>query len=351
MDEAAAGNVRRLRRERNGVGGMSRLGNCLQMLFVLQARNGGIVKVSELAERLEVGERMIRSYRDDLELAGIYVESATGKNGGYFIRPGRYMKLPALTELERGALADSVNQLLESDTFILKKDLRTAVEKILADQPALGQPGGGTAGELGMDSRLYIRDDKTNAQEAGTRDVYLDFNAAIIEKRKLRIRYYSNSSEVTERTIRPYGLVAYRNAWYCIAHCELRSEIRAFKLARMQGYEALEERFTVPADFDIKKHVGDFRLMKGEKIRLVLRVDPPLANHVNERIWGEDQEAERLENGGILLSVSVEDTPELTGWILSLGKAARVIAPDGVRRRLRGEIETMARQCAEPPRS
>lgn len=324
---------------------MGRLGNCLQMLFILQSRNGGLVKVSELAKRLEVSERMIRSYRNDLEVAGIYVDSVTGSKGGYCIQPGCYMKLPALTETERSALSESLAQLMGSETFILKQDLQFAVEKILSDQPILERPespdSSGVGTERGNCSRLYIWEDKPMDSWGGSRDVYLDFNAAIIEKRKLNVRYYSNNSEVTQRIIRPYGLVAYKNAWYCVAYCELRNEVRAFKLTRMQRYQGTAEHFTVPVGFDIKKHVGNFHLMKGEKIHMVLRVDPPLANHVSERIWGDNQRVERLKNGGIRLSVSMEDTPELTGWILSLGKAARVISPDFLHDRLCREICAM----------
>lgn len=326
---------------------MGRVSSCLQMLFILQSRNGGLVKVSELAERLEVSERMIRSYRDDLEMAGILVDSITGKHGGYRIPPGRYMKLPALTEMERLSLAESLSQLSASDTFVLKQDLRSSIEKILSDQPPLGQPGGPEGPVPGAGGKLYIRDDQSIGGDGGNRNSYLDFNAAIIEKRKLRIRYYSNANQVTERILRPYGLVAYKNAWYCIAHCELRGEIRAFKLARVQQYEGLEEYFTIPEDFDIKEHVGDFHLMKGNKVRLELSVKPPLANHVSERVWGEAQELERLEDGGILLRVEVEDTPELTGWILSLGKAASVISPEQVRSRLREEIQAMSQNASQ----
>ncbi|WP_165445339.1 helix-turn-helix transcriptional regulator [Bacilliculturomica massiliensis] len=337
-------------KERNALG---RVGNCLQMLFILQARNGGLVKISELADRLEVGERMIRSYREDLSKAGIFVESVTGKNGGYRIPPGHYMRIPALTEAERSAVSDSLSQMWASDTFLFKQDLRSAVEKILADQPELGLPGNGGAhsrsaafspgnGGSGGDGRFFISGGRPQDLESGRRNVYLDFNAAVIEKCALRIRYYSNGSQITERVIRPYGLVAYQNAWYCIAYCELRGEIRAFKLARVQRYERLQEHFAVPEDFNIKEHVGDHHLMKGEKIRLELQVDPPLANHVSERVWGENQKTKRSENGGVLLSVDVEDTPELLGWILSLGKAARVLGPAGLQGRVSAELSAIA---------
>lgn len=321
---------------------MGRVGNCLQMLFILQSRNGGIVKLTDLAQRLEVSDRMIRSYKDDLEKAGIFIESTTGKHGGYRIAPGQYLKLPPLSEMERLALNESVSQLSASDAFVLEEDLRRAVEKILADQLPLGQPQGPAApGSTAESGRVYIRDEQQAGEESQYRSIYLDFNAAIIERRKLEIRYYSNTSEVTARVIRPYGLVAYQSAWYCVAWCELRGQIRAFKLARVKHYQELEEHFSIPEDFNIKDHVGNSHLMRGTKLRLELRVDPPLANHVSERIWGQMQETIRLETGSVILRVDVEDTPELAAWILSLGKFAQVLAPKELRERLGQEIAAM----------
>lgn len=47
------------------------------MIELLHGR--GKMKISELAAELEVKERMIRIYRDELEKAGIYVESERGR--------------------------------------------------------------------------------------------------------------------------------------------------------------------------------------------------------------------------------------------------------------------------------
>ena len=60
---------------------MSKVANMLNMLQILKDKN--IHSISSLAERLEVSERMIRQYKLELEQAGIYLKSYTGKFGGY----------------------------------------------------------------------------------------------------------------------------------------------------------------------------------------------------------------------------------------------------------------------------
>lgn len=62
---------------------MSKISNMLSMLQIL--KDGKIHKIQELAEKVEVSERMIRQYKVELEEAGIYLMSYTGKIGGYQI--------------------------------------------------------------------------------------------------------------------------------------------------------------------------------------------------------------------------------------------------------------------------
>lgn len=65
---------------------MSKIGNCLLMLRILSS--GRKYSISDLAERLEVSPRMIRSYKDELDEAGIYIDSVKGKHGGYIYTGG-----------------------------------------------------------------------------------------------------------------------------------------------------------------------------------------------------------------------------------------------------------------------
>ncbi len=60
---------------------MSKTSNELIVLKILS--DGRIHSGKELANKVEVGERMIRTYIQDLELAGYYIISIRGRHGGY----------------------------------------------------------------------------------------------------------------------------------------------------------------------------------------------------------------------------------------------------------------------------
>ena len=62
---------------------MSKIANMLNLLQILKDKR--IHSISSLSDELEVSERMIRQYKLELEQAGIYLKSFTGKYGGYQI--------------------------------------------------------------------------------------------------------------------------------------------------------------------------------------------------------------------------------------------------------------------------
>ena len=69
---------------------MAKISNCLLMLEYLE--NGRKYNIKELAEKLEVSERMVRSYKEELEKAGIFIDSIMGPYGGYVLNQS--IKIP-----------------------------------------------------------------------------------------------------------------------------------------------------------------------------------------------------------------------------------------------------------------
>ena len=152
---------------------MSKIANMLNLLQILKDKR--IHSLSSLADKLEVSERMIRQYKLELEQAGIYLKSFTGKYGGYQI--------------------DENNNYLKIENEEKEK-------------------------------------------------MYVVMKNAIANKNKVRIKFNSINSGITERIIHPAELFAYIDKWYIAAFCELRNEIRLFKLDDIIEYEVLKESYT-----------------------------------------------------------------------------------------------------------
>lgn len=151
---------------------MSKVANMLNMLQIL--KDGKIHSIQNLSEKLEISERMVRQYKLELEQAGIYLKSTTGKYGGY---------------------------MLENESDFLKLE-DTIKEKM-----------------------------------------YIIMKKAIKEKKKIEIKYKSINSGITKRIIHPAELFCYINKWYVAAFCELRQEIRLFKLEDILEYKVLQDKY------------------------------------------------------------------------------------------------------------
>lgn len=62
---------------------MGRVSGALEMLSELMKHD--ICRIDELSKKLNVSDRQIRTYYNDLKVAGINVKSKTGINGGYYL--------------------------------------------------------------------------------------------------------------------------------------------------------------------------------------------------------------------------------------------------------------------------
>ena len=154
---------------------MSKLSNTIMLLRLLQ--NGKKYSIKELANELEVSPRMIRTYKNELECAGMYIESIRGPYGGYYLNQN--IKLP-----------ENINK-----------------SKIIPVN----------------------------------KEYYNSLSKAINNRNKCYIEYYSKEHySITKRVIRPYELIVLDNEWGVAAFCENKQEIRHFYLNRISKLEILD---------------------------------------------------------------------------------------------------------------
>lgn len=155
---------------------MSKISNVLTMIEYLST--GRKYSIAELSKKLEVTPRMIRVYKDEIEKAGIYIDTIKGPYGGY---------------------------VLNQNVSVPKR---------------------------------FITPNEINVKD---KNLFNLINRAIKEKRKCLIEYYSkNEEKLTSRTIHPYDLILLGNEWGVAAYCELKDEIRHFYINRIKSIEILE---------------------------------------------------------------------------------------------------------------
>jgi len=190
------------------------------MLKLLQS--GRKYSIHELSNILEVSERMVRVYKEDLEKAGIYVDTIMGPYGGYVLNQSIRMPVRKFKMKDAKLLDKYINS--ETDPSI-KENLILLQDKIKG---------------VYIGSKLEVKELNLK-DEIGKK--YNVLTRAIQEKRKVKILYYSYGKGENERVIDPAEMFLFHEGWYCAAFCEKKQEIRHFELKRIIKYELLDEKY------------------------------------------------------------------------------------------------------------
>lgn len=180
------------------------------------------------------------------------------------------------------------------------------------------------------------------------------------ERRRVHIWYRSAASEVRafqgenapvqrkdarDREFEPYFIEpsAIGYACYCIGFDHLHGCLRTFKIERIERAQLLAETYEIPADFDPYPYLSkSWGIMGGDEDQEVkLRFTPAVAYRVKESVWHPSQAIEDLPDGGCLFTVHIAHPLEMKWWIRSWGPEVEVLAPEGLREEMRGEVERM----------
>ncbi|MDD4663910.1 MAG: WYL domain-containing protein [Caldisericia bacterium] len=87
---------------------------------------------------------------------------------------------------------------------------------------------------------------------------YYEADQSMRAKRKVQIKYRSDSNELSVRIIHPYQWIQSMGYLYLVAHCEKRNDFRLFRLDRITRIIQLNETFQISDDFQAG-HFKPFR--------------------------------------------------------------------------------------------
>jgi predicted DNA-binding transcriptional regulator YafY len=287
----------------------------LTVLELLQAR--GRIGGAELAERLEVDARSVRRYVTMLQDLGIPITSQRGRYGGYRLRPG--FKLPPLMFTEDEALALTLSLLTARHTGVA--GAAPAFEGVLAK----------------VDRVLpeAVREELQAVRETLTIDVpypgaapaaasVLAFSTSARSRRRLRVRYRSRAQE-TVRDVDPYGLVYRNGRWYAVGWCHLRSDVRVFRLDRVEAAEILDDSFMPPPGFDVRQYLLQAlaTIWTGWTVEVLLQATLEEARQWISPIVGTLEETSH----GVLLRSQADSLDWMAHYLMGLPWSVTVVGP------------------------
>ena len=176
---------------------------------------------------------------------------------------------------------------------------------------------------------------------------------AMTKQQTVTMAYKSLSADKeTTRRVDPYRVWFFNGTIYLIGHCHLRGEVRMFVLDRIRFLEVTEAGFDIPEDFDLDDYLGhSFGVMRGDPVRVKIRISPQWADYMNEKIWHDSQETIKQEDGSLLMTFTVAGTDEIMRWVMGLGGEAEILEPPELRDEMKEQFREVLAKYEILPRS
>lgn len=155
---------------------------------------------------------------------------------------------------------------------------------------------------------------------------------ALTHRHTVQMRYYSASRNArSRREVDPYRLRYVDGGLYLIAYCHWRKDVRLFAVERIQALTVTDHPYQMPLHFDVDTYVEDaLVVMRGRRIEVELLFDKATAPWVKDRMWHPSQQIAKIKDGRLRMTLTVADSRELVGWILSFGSGVKVMAPESL---------------------
>ncbi len=200
---------------------MSKITNTILMIKLLS--NGRVYSVKELSEELGVTERMVRYYKEQLEMAGYIIESFKGPGGGYYINKTDMINIDYFNKYDLEVLDKVQDEMSTSDNDKLIKDfieLNKKLHSIYNTNKVLSE----------YDNNLSFKENDEKIKM---------IDDCIKDKKSVYIGYLGTSGNVTNREIVPISIFKFENNIYVTAFCKLRGAIRHFNLNKIMSLDEI----------------------------------------------------------------------------------------------------------------
>lgn len=291
----------------------------------------------KLAEKLSVSEKTVQRdidlMRDRMNLPIEYDQTHFG-----FYYTEQVVDIPGL-ELTEGEIValfiarQALGQYAGTPFAAALKSACSRLEEELHDRVSLNLHE--------LDTMMSFRN---LGESPAQMEVFRLVNRAVMESVELTFDYHKiNGREFEARRVQPLHLGCHENQWYLWAFDLQRAEMRTFALSRLKNPFVMRKKFKRPRKFAIDKHLhGSFGIFRGSNDYLIrIRFDAFASRYVKEKKWHHSQEVVDLISGETELTVKLNSLQEISRWVLSWGKHARVLEPQALIEELADVAKTL----------
>ena len=304
---------------------MNRIDRLTAILLLLQ---GGKRTAGEIAQRFEVSRRTILRDIDALCEMGIPIAADLGATGGYTL-PSDYSLPPlALTLHEALLLRLALGSLAQLGETPFKQERESLLAKIQTLLPR-------------RESENLEQLTQTLSLDVPSRPYPTPFLDRLLESAREKqwvSAVYRSEHGASRQTLLPVHLRPEAGLWYCEAYSYERQAVRVYRVDRFLEVQSSPPPPQVeqPSSTIVHVHPSFPEIRIHLTARGVLRLEREsyLASRVQRNEDGE---------GDLSLHLRLEEYDWLVRLLLSLGTDAKVLAPEGLRKRVQQEAQEIAR--------
>lgn len=314
-----------------------------KILSILSWEPNGL-SINQINNRLnrlfgeEVSAKTIKRDIDDLTLAFTISEDGNGKSVIYKLEKFEINKFVVSVE-ELFSLYFIREIIRKYDESGPGKAALQLIEKMISYLPSIYNE------YIDKLYKTFLIQSDINADKNVDKDEIETINKAIIDKKSIRMRYYSFTSNTEMvREVDPYLMYEKDGHYYLTGFCKLHNEVRDFRISRIKKMKILNKSFEISKKFDINKYYEyTWNILKGhETFKVEIKFGGLAARLVRE--YDKYKADDIIDNGdgSITFIKTVSQLDEIKRWVLGLGSDAQVIEPKIFKDMVNNEILKMA---------
>lgn len=290
--------------------------------------------IEELAALgISAERKSVYSDLEYLQLFGLDICSNKTRTTNYYIA-SREFEMPELK-----LLVDSV----QSSKFITQKksmELISKIEKLTSKENAKK-----------LQRQVFI----TNRVKTPNEQIYYNVDKihdAIAENKQITFKYFTldiNKQRVYRKdggfyTESPISLTWDDENYYLITYKAKYDNYAHYRVDKMESIQITDkERVLSEKPFDLSAYSKTmFQMFGGEETEVSIEFDNELVGVVFDR-FGTDISIFKKDENRFVCRVKVAVSPHFLSWIMSFGKKAKIVSPEGVA----DEMQRLAREIVE----
>ncbi len=221
-----------------------------------------------------------------------------------------------------------INSAFEKISLFAPKDLFTQLKKI---------------------SALFVPSSKFRKDYAGKEKIIEQLMDAMLQKKTCYVKYHSfYEDRIKNFKIDPLHFFENDGGLYIFVNATSFGDILTLAVERIQEIRDAGSCFEYPKNFNPEELLESaFDLVYGDPVEVKIWFSAHQARYIKERMWSKTQQIENQEDGSIILSMKTSGQWDIIRWVLSYGSDAKVMEPEGLKKKIMVELTAVVNKYNE----